>query len=591
LKIKQIKNKVENTFKNIYINNNKKNVIDNLKINQKFINELLFILGLKKGFFNFFEIFINKSINKTLIFNSLSFVFNFYNNNLESLNKNLSNFNNFKLFSYFLNNIFRIILIKLLKLEIKKDNFNNLSLNMSKFFLIKLDNFMDKDFIKRELQRLKIKVKDNNENLLDMGTRRKKFKKIKVRILKNKKNFSEFNYVPNPEIEKYKEKWFKDKRKEFSKLLGQTEEEWLKEEEIYEEEVKKAREEDNKKLEKLEKKKKIKQKKQLLKKKKFKRERKKKKIDIEVSDKTKVHNIKYFPRSLSNNLNIKINKYFKDSFYFFENINFKFFIYFTFEYLKNNHLYFFSQNLDLKHFIFFNYYDNLRDLNLKKNIYRYRTRPRVRRTNKYIDNRFKNKYFISNKLKKIIKHKIFSKSDIKKLKNINKIFGFLIRNSKYNVTNKFQFFDLFVKNKQIINRIKYFFKFKKIKIKINNLHHHNNLNDVIYKNKRVHFYKYRKQRIPDSLIILDSYSNISSILVECDLFNIPIIKFINPEEFNLIFDYPIPISINNKSQIFFLNFFLRITFIGYKKFLYKINSLKSNYNKSKYYIKDLKNVY
>lgn len=180
---------------------------------------------------------------------------------------------------------------------------------------------------------------------------------------------------------------------------------------------------------------------------------------------------------------------------------------------------------------------------------------------------------------------------MKKLKNINKIFGFLIRNSKYNVTNKFQFFDLFVKNKQIINRIKYFFKFKKIKIKINGLHNVTQTNDILYKYKRVRFLKYRKQRIPDSLIILDSYSNISSILVECDLFNIPIIKFLNPEEFNLNFDYPIPLSMTDKNQIFFLNFFLRITFVGYKKFLYKLNGLKSNFNKSKKYIKDLKNVY
>ena len=70
-----------------------------------------------------------------------------------------------------------------------------------------------------------------------MGTRRRKFKKIRERIRRIKKSSTEFNYVPNPEIEKYKQKWFKDKRKKLAKLMGKTEEDWLKEEEILEEKL------------------------------------------------------------------------------------------------------------------------------------------------------------------------------------------------------------------------------------------------------------------------------------------------------------------------------------------------------------------
>ena len=80
------------------------------------------------------------------------------------------------------------------------------------------------------------------------------------------------------------------------------------------------------------------------------------------------------------------------------------------------------------------------------------------------------------------------------------------------------------------------------------------------------------------LIIFDLKLNIINTIRECEIINIPIIKFMDPSEINFVYDFPITIGINKKNQLFFLNFFLRVTFIGYKKFLFKLLFLKFKYN-------------
>ena len=699
-----------NNIKNLFINKKNENalvkLLNPLKFvsdsfegslsNFNFIKELLLILGLKKGLNNFLDVFLTKKFVKTINFKSLHFFLKFYKEKLLFLkDKGFNLFSNLNLYVNLLFRVLKIILVKIFKKILTQKNMSNLSENISKFFLLKIEDVPIKHFIhlfnkknynvkalrrRKKLQMENLETKKNERK--DFITRRRISLHKSPEISKEIELFQEeegVTFRSSSEVfknihlldEKYKDETRLEikealKRKEMltvtgdeymSKFISQqkskynahladkrekleagvqenlrlaalaenlgiiinynVQEKLVDEIKNYDKEI--EIEEANKDI--------------LFLKKRFKGSLNNVKYTIfaalinnigkefnriDFEDNTiklyelqrsnfqyllNIKNDSIYTEKFEDIYRLKIKNYVKDGYLFFKYIKFKFFIYFTFNTLKQikenqkkdveihlNRFYLFNSLKVYKRMVFkgsfFNLFFSFPNTEKISAYNKKRYSRNLGRIRKKIRSPFSrinlSNFYLNNSYKNFIRNRLMSKLEIQKIKKINKIFSYLIKNSKYTLKNKFYFFDLFNKSKNILKLLKFFFKIKRV-----NMYSHNlikttgnrSFSDFGFSMKGQDnvdpFSTYVEARIPDSLIIFDLKLNIINTIRECEIINIPIIKFMDPSEINFVYDFPITIGINKKNQLFFLNFFLRVTFIGYKKFLFKLNSYSS----------------